>query len=213
MRKSEVIIIFIALVSLIFAAYLYPQMPEQLASHWNSAGEVDDYMSKFWGLFLLPIVLFAMAIIFIIIPRIDPLKKNIQKFRQYFDGFIVLISLFLVYIYGLTVAWNLGLTFDMTMMMVPALAVLFYYIGVLTEKAEQNWFIGIRTPWTLSNKQVWKETHQIGGKMFKASGIIALIGMFFGDYAIWFLLVPVLFTATFTLIYSFIKFNQLTKQK
>ncbi|MBU0646123.1 SdpI family protein [Patescibacteria group bacterium] len=212
MRKSEGAILILACVSLILAWYLYPQMPAQMASHWNSAGEVDDYMSKFWGLFLMPIVLIGMAGLFILIPRIDPLRKNIDQFRKYFDGFIVMISLFLLYVYGLTIAWNFNYRFDMTLMMIPALAVLFYYVGLLTEKAEPNWFIGIRTPWTLSNEKVWKATHQISGQMFKAGAVIALIGLLFDDLAIWFLLVPVMFTAFFSIIYSFIKFNQLTKK-
>lgn len=208
MRKSEIIILGIALISFAVGIYLYPQMPEKMASHWNSQGQVDGYMSKFWGLFLMPIFLIGIFLLFILIPKIDPLKENIEKFRKYYDGFIMIIALFFFYIYALTIFWNLGLRFDMTYLLTPALAALFYYVGVLSENAKRNWFIGIRTPWTLSNENVWNKTHKIGGKMFKAAGIIILVGLFFPKYAIIFIIVPVIFVALYTIIYSYFEYQK-----
>ncbi|MCD6528067.1 SdpI family protein [bacterium] len=101
-----------------------------------------------------------------IIPKIDPLKKNLEKFRNYFERFFILLFLFLFYLYLLTIFWNLGLRFYIGQAMIPALAILFYYCGVLLEKAKRNWFIGIRTPWTLSSDEVWDKTHQLGGRLF-----------------------------------------------
>jgi uncharacterized membrane protein len=86
MRKSEIIIFGIILLSFAIGIYYYPQMPEKLASHWNAQGQVNGYMSKFWGLFLMPIISMGMLLLFILIPRIDPLKSNIQEFRKYYDG-------------------------------------------------------------------------------------------------------------------------------
>ena len=94
MKKSYTIIILIILISFILGFYFYPRMPEQMASHWNVKGQVDDYMSKFWGLFLMPIISIAVLLLFVLIPKIDPLKRNIEKFRKYFDAFIVLIVIF-----------------------------------------------------------------------------------------------------------------------
>ncbi len=111
MKKIYLGVAFIILLSFAIGVYFYPQLPEQMASHWNDQGEVDGYMSKFWGAFLLPFILLGVFLFLAIIPRIDPLKSNIEKFRKYFDGFIVLFSLYFLYIYGLTIAWNLGKTF------------------------------------------------------------------------------------------------------
>jgi len=208
MRKSEIIILGIALISFAVGIYLYPLMPEKIASHWSARGEVDDYMPKFWGLFLMPILLIGMFFLFILIPKIDPLKENIEKFRKYYDGFIMIIALFFFYIYALTIFWNLGLRFDMTYLLTPALAILFYYVGILTENAKRNWFIGIRTPWTLSNENVWNKTHKIGGKMFKVAGIIILLGLLFPEYTILFMLVPALFVAFYTVAYSYFEYQK-----
>jgi len=199
------------LLSFLIAIYFYPQMPEKIASHWNSQGQVNGYMSKFWGLFLMPFISIALFLLFIIIPKIDPLKKNIEKFRKYFDLLIIFIFIFLFYIYTLTILWNLGITFNMTLAMVPALGILFYFVGIVTEKAKRNWFIGIRTPWTLSSDIVWNKTHKIGGKLFKIAALIAFSGLFFPKYAILLVIVPVILVALYTIVYSYFEYKKQKK--
>jgi len=212
MRKSNLIILGIILLSFVIGFYFYPQMPEKMASHWNTQGQVDKYLSKFWGLFLMPFVLIGIFLLFLLIPKIDPLKANIEKFRKYFDGFIVVIILFLFYIYILAILWNLGQRFNMVYLLIPALAILFYSIGILVEKAKRNWFIGIRTPWTLSNDKVWQKTHQIGGKLFKIAGLIALFGFFFPRYAIFFMIIPMILFAVYLVIYSYFAYQKAVKK-
>jgi len=212
MKKSSIIILLIISASFVIAIYLYPRMPDEMASHWNFKGEVDDYLPKFWGLFLMPIISLGLFLLFLLIPKIDPLKANIEKFRKYFDGFMVLMMVFLFYIYLLSIIWNLGKRFDMGQMMVPALGILFYYCGILVENAKRNWFIGIRTPWTLSNEKVWERTHKIGGKLFKIAGLIAFLGILFPNYVFYFILVPVLLATFYTITYSYFEYQKETKQ-
>jgi uncharacterized membrane protein len=105
-RKSEIIIIAMILLSFAIGIYFYPLMPEKIVSHWNANGQVDGYMSKFWGLFLMPLVSIGLFLLFVLIPRIDPLKMNIEQFRKHYDGFVVLVIAFLFYIYILTILWK-----------------------------------------------------------------------------------------------------------
>ena len=211
MKKTIITAWVLVMISIIVGIYLYPQMPDKMASHWGAGGEVDGYMSKFWGLFLMPIVLAVCLLLFIGLPKIDPLKKNVEKFRNYYEGFILVFILFMAYIYSLTVAWNLGYTFNMSIMIIPAMGLLFYYIGVMVEHAKRNWFIGFKNPWTLSSNEVWEKTHKLGGKLFKASGIIALSGLFIQKYAIWLLLIPILFTAVYSTVYSYQEYKKVKK--
>ncbi len=208
MRKSELIIVGIILLSFAVGIYYYPQMPEKVASHWNAHGQVNGYMSKFWGLFLMPIISVGLLLLFILIPRIDPLKSNIQLFRKYYDGFVVLIIVFLFYLYLLTIFYNSGYTFNMITFLSPAFAILFYYTGILIENAKRNWFIGIRTPWTLSSDKVWDKTHKIGGKLFKIAGILALLAIFFERYAILIIVVPVIIVSIYTVVYSYFEYQK-----
>lgn len=208
MKKSYWIIITITLLSFGIGIYFYPQLPDTVASHWNFRGEVDSYMSKFWGLFLMPIISLSLFLLFLFIPKIDPLKANIEKFRKYFDAFIVLIVVFLFYIYLLSIFWNLGFRFDMGRAVVPSLGILFYYCGVLIENAKRNWFVGIRTPWTLSSDKVWHKTHKIGGKLFKIAGVIAFLGVILPKYALFFVLIPAILTAIYTVVYSYFEYQK-----
>jgi uncharacterized membrane protein len=211
MKKSIMAALGIILLSFAIAIYLDSEMPEMMASHWNAQGEVDGYMPKFWGLFLMPIISVVIFLLFLLIPKIDPLKRNIQKFRTYYDWFIVLFIAFFFYVYVLTLLFNLkgmDLDFNFTQMMVPALGILFYYLGILTENAKRNWFIGIRTPWTLSSDKVWDKTHKLGGKLFKIAGVMAFIGLLLPQYSILFAVIPVLVVALYTVVYSYIEYQK-----
>jgi len=202
MKKINILALAIIIISFAVGFYFYSLMPETVASHWNERGEVNGYMPKFWGLFLMPIISLVLFFLFLLIPRIDPLKENIDKFRKYFDRFILLIIMFLFYIYLLTIFWNLGGIFNMTLLMTPPMGILFYYAGVLIENAKRNWFIGIRTPWTLSSDNVWDKTHKLGGKLFKIGGIITVLGVFFPKYSFYFIF-PIFLISIYLVVYSY----------
>jgi uncharacterized membrane protein len=198
----------VIILSFVMGMYMYPQMPESMASHWNMENVVDGYMPKFWGLFLMPLASAGMLLLFIAIPRIDPLKHNIRKFRGHYDWFILAIILFLFYLHMLTMAWSMGFRFSMIQLLSPAFGLLFYLVGVLVGHARRNWFIGIRTPWTLSSERVWNKTHRLGGRLFKVSGAIALLGTVFPDYAIWLVVGPVILVAVYTMVYSYFEYQK-----
>ncbi len=73
----------------------------------------------------------------------------------------------------------------------------------MMEKARQNWFIGVRTPWTLSSEVVWDKTNRLAGKLFKGAGVLAALGVIFPEYAILLILVPVILAAIYPVIYSY----------
>jgi len=208
MRKSEKVLIFLIIISFVLAFYFYPSMPENMASHWNIEGQVDDYLPKSYALFLFPFLLVFFYLLFNLFPRIDPLKENIEKFRKHFDNFIVLISLFFFYLYSLTLFWNLGQRFNMTILLSPSFAVLFYFTGQLLEKSKRNWFIGIRTPWTLSSDNVWAKTHNLGAKLFKAVGVLSLLGVFFSSWLFFLIVISVLIITFYLVVYSYLEYQK-----
>ncbi|MFH1257804.1 MAG: SdpI family protein [Candidatus Micrarchaeota archaeon] len=192
----------------VIAFYFYPLVPDKVASHWGAAGEVNGYSDKLVGLFLLPCIMLFIVVLFWVIPKIDPLRFNYPKFREFYDRFLAVLIAFMFYLHLLTVYWNTGNTFNMSQALVPAFAVLFFYSGTLIGAAKRNWFVGIRTPWTLSSESVWKKTHDVGGRLFKACGVIALLGLIFPEEAIWFMIVPVLASSAYTFIYSYLEYRK-----
>lgn len=213
MKNQKTIFLGIVAVLFIIGVILYPSMPEQMASHWNEKGEVNGYMSKFWGVFFTPFLSLGLIGIFLLIPKIDPLKSNIEKFRRYYDEFIVLVLLFLSYVHLLTIFWNLGYRFNMTTMIFLMIAPLFYYSGILMENAKRNWFIGIRTPWTLSSETVWDKTHKIGGKLFKLCGVLVIPGILFEKHALLFIIFPIILTSIYLFAYSYFEYQKESRTK
>ena len=207
-RNIQILIIGLILVSFLIGAYLYPYMPEKMASHWDANGSVDGFMPKLWGLFLLPAITAILFLVYMLIPKIDPLKGNIEKFRGHFDVFILLLFVFLFYVHMLTMLWNLSYRFNIIQLLTPAFGLLIYYAGIMMENAKQNWFIGVRTPWTLSSEVVWDKTNKLAGKLFKVAGVLAAMGLIFPKYAIFLILVPVILAAVYPIIYSYQKYQQ-----
>ncbi|QLK27873.2 SdpI family protein [Natrinema zhouii] len=178
-------------------------------THWNAAGEPDGTMSKTLGLAFVPILSAALLALLAVVPRVDPLGENVDAFRAAYDWFVVAFTGFMFVLHLGILAFNLGYEFDFTLLVLGAIAVFFYGIGALLTRAEPNWFVGIRTPWTLSSAAVWERTHELGGQLFKLTALVTLVGLFFGDYAVYFLMVPLLLTAAITTAYSYYCYQRL----
>ena len=202
-RKSQIVILGIVFLSFLLSVYFYRQMPEKMATHWDAQGEVDGYMPKIWTLLIMPLTITFFAIMFFIIVRIDPLKKNIEKFQSYYDGFIIVLLAFLLVIHYQIISWSLGIKIGPERIIPIGLGFLFFYIGVLCQHSKRNWFIGIKTPWTLSSDTVWDKTHKLGGKLFKITGVIVLAGLLCPCYMFFFILVPVILVTIITVSYSY----------
>ncbi len=189
-----------------------PELPEQVVTHWNAVGEPNGTMSKWIALAFLPALSVLLLGLFAVIPRIDPLRENIAEFRPVYDWFVVALTAFLAILHGGIVAFNLGYEFDFTLFVLAAVALLLYLVGVLLDHAERNWFVGIRTPWTLSSTEVWERTNDLGATLFKLTAVVTLVGLLFDEYALYFLIVPVLLTAGITVIYSYFLYERLGEE-
>jgi len=185
---------------------------DRVATHWNSKGDVDGYMSKLWGFFMLPIITLLLFLVFLFIPKLDPLK-NIHKFKKQYDGLVLFLVAFLFYVYILMVLYNLDYELNMTNFLIPAIAILFYYLGTILGSLEQSWFIGIRTPWTLSSEEVWKKTHELGGKLFRVFGFLVLLGFFFEESLAWYILTLVLILVVGLFVYSYFVYKEVELTK
>lgn len=201
----------IAIVLLLTAAmtlYVYPLMPEMVASHWNAAGDLDGTLPKFWGLMIVPLLMYGCCALFAVLPRIDPLRHNYGKFQDAYEGFVLVFAAFLFCIQVQIVLWGLGIPLSPNLMMPVMMGALFIALGFLLEHAEPNWFVGIRTPWTMSSASVWKKTHQVGANLFKMTGIVSILGVIAGSYAYLFIIVPVIAVSLFTVVYSYTEFKK-----
>jgi len=207
---SKPVIVSCGILVLLFAVsiILFPYLPGMMASHWDMYGVADGYSPKPLALFLVPCLALGLTILLLWIPRLDPLKENIEKFRPAYEWFVAGFVAFFLYLHLLTLAWNLGFRFSFVQALCPAFAAFYFGIGVLIGSAKRNWFIGIRTPWTLSSDTVWERTHRRGALLFKISGILALGGIFSSDLAFFLILVPVIVSAAYMVVYSYREYQR-----
>lgn len=198
----------VALIALASAVYA-PRLPAEMAVNFDAAGEPNNYMSR--EVFLAGSVLLAglIAVTFAVLPRIDPLGENVAAFQGIYDGFAVATLCFLAYVDGLVVAYNLGFEFGMVQAIAPAMGVLYLLLALLLWRAEQNWFVGIRTPWTLSDERVWDRTHRHTAPLFAVAGVLAFGGVVVPEYAFVLMVGPVTAVSLWAVLYSFVIYRRL----
>ncbi len=207
-KSTYFVLIIFLVISFAIGFIALPYLPDNVANHWNAKGQVDGYSSKMNLILFTPILLAFLSLLLMLLPKIDPRRENIKKFQREYNIFIVFFAFFMFYVHSLTIGLNLGLNVNMVQGLVPIFAIMNFFIGYLCLKAQPNWFIGIRTPWTLSSDTVWFKTHQLGGKLFFIAGIITLLGLVIPDIAFYTMVIPLLFVALGLVLYSYVLFNQ-----
>ena len=198
----------IAAASLVLGLIVFGMLPEQVASHWNAQGEADGYSSALSGVLLLPAIMIGTALLMMFIPAIDPMKENIVAFREDYNSMIVAMAGFMLYLHILTLLFNLGVEFKMNSLLAPGFGGLFFLIGNMIGKARRNFFIGVRTPWTLSSDRVWQRTHERAAVGYQAAGALTLISILIPRWAIVFMIGPVLAVSIHTVVYSYFEFQR-----
>ncbi|HHW07134.1 MAG TPA: SdpI family protein, partial [Clostridia bacterium] len=164
----------IMLGTLVFGLVIYPQLPEQVPIHWNAAGEVDGYGSRFMGALGLPLMNLGLALLLKFVPAIDPKRQNYEKFKPFYQIFIWIFVLFMTGLYFLTIAWALGYRPSIALFTKLGMGIMFMVLGNYLGKVRPNWFFGIRTPWTIENEEVWLRTHRLGGPLMFGAGLITV---------------------------------------
>lgn len=164
---------------LITAVVVYPHLPELVPSHWNFRGEVDGYSNQFWGAFALPLLAAGIYLGMLFIPYIDPKRHNYALFAPAYRALRLGLVLLIAVLYGLSLIAALGGPANLVNRAVPAaVGALFVVIGNYLPQARFNYFVGIRTPWTLANEEVWRRTHRFSGLLFVFAGLLMIVAAF-----------------------------------
>jgi uncharacterized membrane protein len=192
-----------------FSLAVYSRLPFRVPTHWGLDGQVDGWSSRPAGAFFMPAVMVGIWALLTFLPRIDPRRENYAKFRGTYDAIVasVLVVMLLIHITALSAA--LGYDIPIARVIPFAVGGLFIVIGNLLPRARPNWFVGIRTPWTLSSDRVWERTHRLGGLMLVITGIALVIaGLIPGPVSLAFAIAIGFVTTAATLIYSYVAWRQ-----
>lgn len=199
------IVVLTALASVLAA----PELPAEMAIHFDAAGDPDGYVDRSVALVAAPLLAAGLVATFAALPRIDPLGENVAEFQGAYDALAVVTVAFVGYVHATVLAFNLGVGFDLLAALAPAMAALYYAVGVLLERAERNWFVGLRTPWTLADEAVWERTHEHVAPLFKLAGVVALGALVLPEFALVLLVAPVLLASLGGAVYSYVCYRRL----
>ena len=190
------------------AAYLYPNLPDQIPTHWNIEGEVDDYTAKPWGVVIMPLAAIFVFVVMRLIPTISPKGFRTDNFMDVVNVFTVAIVGFMSGVAVLVLLEANGQDVRINEMIFAGVGLLFIVLGNYMGKVRKNFFIGIRTPWTLASDEVWSRTHRLGGKVFVLIGIFMMLNGFVRFPVQW-LIASIVVVALLPVIYSYVIYRQI----
>jgi uncharacterized membrane protein len=188
--------------------YLYPSLPEQIPTHWNLAGEVDDYTPKFWGVLILPLAAAFVFLVMKLIPVISPKGFRTDQFQGVINIFTVTLVGFMSAVALLVLLAATGRDVHVNEVVFAGVGLLFIVLGNYLGKVRKNFFIGIRTPWTLASDEVWSRTHRLGGWVFVLIGFFLFINAFIQFPEAW-LIGAIVLVALVPVVYSFVIYRNL----
>lgn len=174
-KKSIVLMWIFSLLPFVLVAIAWPHLPEKVPSHWGLNGQVDSYSTPSI-LWLLCAINLPLSAGLQFLPRLDPKKDNYEKFQSRYDFFGPLVPLILLCCIAITLSESLWPgRINVARAVGLMMGVLFIVLGNLMGKVKTNWFMGFRTPWALSDPDVWNKTHRLGGWVFFLSGLSAVV--------------------------------------
>ena len=157
------------------AAIMWPNAPDRIPIHWDLHGDVNGYGGKFEGLLLIPVIALVIYGLFALAPRLDPFHANYQWFEGAFTLMRFTILFFLAVIQAIVYLAMTGHSIPMNVVIPILVGALFIVIGLVLRKLRPNWFMGIRTPWTLMSSRSWTKTHAAGQWVFTVAGLWFMI--------------------------------------
>ena len=178
--KVLIITSIIIVLPILAGVVLWNQLPEQMPTHWNAAGEVDGWSSKPFAVFGLPLILVAAQWLCVLATTTDPKRQNHSE-KIYHLVFWIMPVLSIV-LHAVTYLTVLGVGVRMEMVMPIFMGLLFVIIGNYLPKCKQSYTIGIKIPWTLNNEENWNKTHRFAGWLWTFCGVAIMFTGFFGGF-------------------------------
>jgi uncharacterized membrane protein len=209
--KKEIPFIAVALLPFVYLAYIWNRLPEKVPMHWNGAGEIDRYGDKTELVGVLFLLVGINYFVFLIIPYVDPKQKlqnmgnKLNIMRMILTLFMSALAIFILYSVEQKSS-NPGFVFVI-------IGLLFTFLGNYFKNIKPNYFIGIKTPWTLENEEVWKKTHELGGKLWFVGGLLMALTFVLPNNIQFYTFMGI--TAVITIIpilYSYRIFNKIKNQ-
>lgn len=180
LHRGEIVSLVLTGAAFLLSAALYSRLPNRMPSHWNARGDVDSFVSKPFGPFIGPAVMAGLLIVLLALPAVSPRGFRFESFRPAWGIVQAAVLGLLFFIHVLVLLSAMGKPVDMTRGAEAGVGLLIAVLGNFFGKVTRNFFVGIRTPWTLASEEVWLRTHRLGGKLFVLAGLAMFVSALAG---------------------------------
>lgn len=165
----------VAVAALAVTWFAWDRLPPYMATHWDASGHINGYSPRAFGALFAPGLIVLLTLLFQVLPLLDPRRANYAKFADTYWVIANAVLLFVGIAHVLVLGYGLGYPVAVTRIVPLGLGILFIALGNVLPRVEPNWFVGIRTPWTLSSDTVWRRTHRTGGRTFFLAGCALIV--------------------------------------
>jgi uncharacterized membrane protein len=203
----------IALIAAVVAATLlaYPHLPTTVPMHWDAHGHVNGWGPR-WSLFVIdPGIMVGILLLFSVLPWLSPKQFEVDTFRSTYLYIMVAILALMAYTHALILAASLSWVVDASRAVMGGVSLLVALVGNVLGKVRRNFFVGVRTPWTIANEHVWNATHRFAAKTFVAAGLAGLAFAIAGA-PFWLSMAAILTGALAPVVYSLVLYKQLERR-
>ena len=174
MKKINKLTLTLAIISLILTAIVYPNLPQVIPQHFGPTGEIDKYGPKYM-VFIMGAMPIVMYFFMDITRNIDPKKESYKKHEKAYSAIKLVMAIFFIIMNWSMIFISLGYNISIPIVMSISIGIMFIAIGNYMTQIRDNYFMGIKNPWTLSDPVVWKKTHRVGGYTFMLLGVICIL--------------------------------------
>lgn len=191
------------------AIWLYPRLPPRLPVHWDTSGQANGYAPRFWGAAMWPLLIAGLAAVTAVLPAISPRRFEITPFAGIYDLLMLAIQGVMLVIGMAALLAGAGYALPMSTIAPLAVGVLLMVLGNYMGKLRRNFFMGIRTPWTLASEAVWERTHRMAGWLFVLGGAVMVVAALAGAVRGRLLLAVIVVVALVPVVYSYFVYRRL----
>jgi len=212
--RMDGVILLIALIPIVFAWSAYDRLPDTIVTHWNFKNQPDGFMSKNTGLLIPALLLLGIPFLMKVFRRLDPRRENYEMFAATYEIIRLAVTVLLASVMMLLVLANLGYDVDSSRVVPVLVGGIFLVLGNYMGRIRFNYFIGIRTPWTLASEEVWRRTHRFAGPIWFFGGLLAILCAFLpAEIPAFVSLGVIVATALIPTVYSYLAYSKEQKRR
>ncbi len=208
--KREVGYWLLVVIPFLALPFVWDMMPDVMPIHWNVHNQPDNYASKTFALLMPPVINLFLYVLFVFLPKLDPRRKNYELFEGPWRLFRYLFHGLMIYMFVITIVAGTGKQLNIGFLVVFAVLAMFTIFGNFMGNIRSNFFVGIKTPWTLSDTEVWQKTHRLAAKLwfFASISMMMLVILLPMTIFIWFFIIYIAVLVVYPIVYSYVLFKK-----